>query len=94
MWLFKGKIFAFSVMSTLLLLCSLARADLPSPAGKWTTIDDQTHKSKSVTIVAPETGQTYKCSVTPSVDGKTLAVRGDMGVSLLGRTQTWQKADE
>lgn len=40
-----------------------------------------------------ETGKTYKCTITPSADGKTLAVRGYIGISLLGRTQTWVKAN-
>ncbi len=127
---------------------------LPSPAGNWTTIDDQSHKPKSVvnlyisngklygkitklykenipekgdtctkckgalkdqpliglpivqglqqqddgswsggTITDPKTGKVYKCTMTPSADGKTLKVRGYIGVSLLGRTQTWQKAN-
>ena len=43
------------------------------------------------TITDPESGETYKCTIMPSADGKTLGVRGYIGVSLLGRTQTWVK---
>ncbi len=137
-----------------LMFSGLIQAALPSPAGRWTTIDDKTHKPKSVInvfisngllygkiqkiykenvnnpqdtcvkctgalkdqpviglmilrglkansdgtwsggqITDPENGKNYKCNITPSADGKTLAVRGYVGVSLLGRTQTWQKAN-
>ncbi|MEY8759870.1 DUF2147 domain-containing protein [Chryseobacterium tongliaoense] len=43
------------------------------------------------TITDPKTGKTYKCTITRS--GDQLNVRGYLGVSLLGRTQTWQKAN-
>lgn len=41
------------------------------------------------TIVDPTTGSVYRCSLKVAGDGRTLAVRGYLGVSLLGRTQTW-----
>jgi uncharacterized protein (DUF2147 family) len=141
------------IIAILTLTFSVALA-LPSPAGNWTTIDDQSQKPKSTvnlyisngklygkitklykenipekgdtctkckgalkdqpliglpivqgltqekdgswsggTITDPKTGKTYKCTMTLSADGKTLKVRGYVGVSLLGRTQTWQKAN-
>lgn len=40
-------------------------------------------------ILDPKNGRVYKAKVTPSVDGKSLDVRGFIGVSLIGRTQTW-----
>jgi len=40
------------------------------------------------TITDPKTGKTYKCLITR--DGDKLNVRGYMGISLIGRTQTWQ----
>lgn len=40
------------------------------------------------TITDPKTGKTYKCNITR--DGDKLNVRGYMGFSLIGRTQTWQ----
>lgn len=43
------------------------------------------------TITDPKTGKTYKCTITRS--GDKLNVRGYMGVSLLGRTQVWQKVN-
>lgn len=39
------------------------------------------------TITDPKSGKTYKCTITR--DGDKLNVRGYMGFSLLGRTQTW-----
>lgn len=41
------------------------------------------------TIFDPKTGQMYRCKLTVSEDGKTMDVRGYIGISLLGRSQTW-----
>ncbi len=43
------------------------------------------------TITDPKNGKTYKCTITK--DGDKLNVRGYMGISLIGRTQTWYKVD-
>jgi uncharacterized protein (DUF2147 family) len=43
------------------------------------------------TITDPKTGKTYKCTITKS--GNKLNVRGYMGVSILGRTQIWDKVN-
>ncbi|WP_312075567.1 DUF2147 domain-containing protein [Chryseobacterium sp.] len=43
------------------------------------------------TITDPKSGKTYKCTITKS--GDKLNVRGYVGVSLLGRTQTWHKVN-
>ena len=43
------------------------------------------------TIMDPKSGKVYSVKMTPSADGKTMQVRGFMGVSLLGRTQVWQR---
>ena len=40
-------------------------------------------------ILDPKNGRVYKAKITPSKDGKSLDVRGFIGVSLIGRTQTW-----
>ncbi|SRR5690554_1482028 len=41
-------------------------------------------------ILDPNNGKLYKCSIT--LDGKDkLSVRGYVGISLLGRTQTWHR---
>ena len=42
-------------------------------------------------ITDPKNGKAYKCTVTRS--GDKLNVRGYIGFSLIGRTQTWHKAD-
>ena len=40
-------------------------------------------------ILDPKNGKTYRAKMTLSEDGKSLKVRGFIGVSLIGRTQTW-----
>lgn len=40
------------------------------------------------TIYDPENGKTYSCKIT-MVDKDKLDVRGYVGISMLGRTQTW-----
>lgn len=44
-------------------------------------------------ILDPHNGKTYKLKGTLSADGKTLNLRGYIGVSLLGRNQTWKRID-
>ena len=41
------------------------------------------------TIVEPSTGKIYKVKMTPIEGGAKLEMRGFIGFSLLGRTQTW-----
>ena len=43
------------------------------------------------TILDPETGSTYKCTVK-FVPPSSLELRGYVGFSLFGRTQTWRRA--
>jgi uncharacterized protein (DUF2147 family) len=43
------------------------------------------------TILDPESGQVYKCRLTLQDGGRKLAVRGFVGISLLGRTQVWER---
>lgn len=40
-------------------------------------------------ILDPHNGKTYSVKLTPSADGSKMEVRGYMGFSLLGRSQTW-----
>ena len=44
-------------------------------------------------ILDPHNGKTYRCKMTLSEDGKKLNVRGFIGVSLIGRTQTWLRQE-
>ena len=44
-------------------------------------------------ILDPHNGKIYSCKITPSEDGKSLNVRGFIGISLLGRTQTWLRQE-
>ena len=43
------------------------------------------------TITDPKSGKTYKCTIKR--EGDKLNVRGYVGFSLIGRTQTWQKVN-
>ncbi len=40
-------------------------------------------------ILDPKSGKKYKCSMSVKEGGKKLNVRGYVGISALGRTQTW-----
>lgn len=44
------------------------------------------------TIYDPKNGKTYSCIIKKK-DNKTLEVRGYVGISLIGRTVEWTKAD-
>lgn len=41
------------------------------------------------TILDPENGKSYKAKMALTAGGKKLNVRGFIGISLMGRTQTW-----
>lgn len=45
------------------------------------------------TIVDPKDGTVYKLKLTPVDGGKKLDVRGYVGFSLFGRTQTWVRIE-
>lgn len=42
-------------------------------------------------ILDPKTGEIYRCSLRLSPDGSVLNVRGYIGISLLGRSQSWHR---
>jgi uncharacterized protein (DUF2147 family) len=42
-------------------------------------------------ILDPDTGSVYRCKFHLDKDGTVLVVRGFIGISLLGRTQTWHR---
>jgi uncharacterized protein (DUF2147 family) len=44
-------------------------------------------------ILDPGTGAVYRCSMRLEDDGRKLIVRGYIGISLLGRSQTWLRAE-
>ncbi len=44
-------------------------------------------------ILDPDNGKTYRCKMTVSEDGRELDVRGYIGISLIGRTQTWLRVE-
>jgi uncharacterized protein (DUF2147 family) len=43
-------------------------------------------------ILDPDNGKIYRVRLRPSSDGKTMEVRGYIGLPLLGRTQVWIRA--
>lgn len=45
-------------------------------------------------ILDPKKGKTYKCKIRVIENGEKLIVRGYIGVSLLGRSQTWLRVEE
>jgi uncharacterized protein (DUF2147 family) len=42
-------------------------------------------------ILDPEEGKIYRCKLHPTDGGARLEVRGFIGISLLGRTQVWER---
>ena len=40
-------------------------------------------------ILDPKSGNIYSCEIHVAANGKTLEIRGYIGFSLFGRTQTW-----
>lgn len=50
---------------------------------------DEDSKYTGGTIYDPKNGKTYSCKMT--YKGKTLDIRGYIGISLLGRTTVWER---
>lgn len=44
-------------------------------------------------VLDPEEGKTYRGRLRLSEDGKTLVLRGYVGIPLLGRSQTWVRVE-
>lgn len=59
----------------------------------WGLSSDGIGKWSGGKIMDPENGKTYKCNIQLK-DDHELNVRGYIGFSLLGRTQTWQRLKE
>lgn len=54
-------------------------------------VKDGDTKYTDGTIYDPLNGKTYSCIIT--YKGKTLAIRGYIGISLFGRTTTWSRVE-
>jgi len=54
-------------------------------------VPDGDNKYTDGKIYDPKNGKTYSCNITHK--GKTLSIRGYVGISLLGRTTTWERAE-
>lgn len=54
-------------------------------------VKDGINKYTDGTIYDPLNGKTYSCNMT--YKGKTLAIRGYIGISLFGRTTTWSRVE-
>lgn len=67
--------------------------DKGKPIEGLTIIKNLTKKGEEYTggsIIDPQSGKEYKCSIKTNGTSK-LEVRGYVGISLIGRTQTWTK---
>lgn len=42
-------------------------------------------------VLDPANGKVYSCKLTLSPDNQSLTVRGYLGISLIGRSQTWKR---
>jgi uncharacterized protein (DUF2147 family) len=54
-------------------------------------VKDGDNKYVDGTIYDPKNGKTYSCKMT--CKGKKLDIRGYIGISLIGRTTTWERAN-
>jgi uncharacterized protein (DUF2147 family) len=54
-------------------------------------VKDGDNRYTEGTIYDPNNGKTYSCKIT--YKGKTLAIRGYIGISLFGRTTTWTRVE-
>lgn len=59
----------------------------------WDLKPDGNQEWSGGSILDPKNGKTYKCKIE-LVNDKELNVRGFIGFSLLGRTQTWYRVAE
>ncbi len=78
-------------------LCEKCKGELKNKAIQGMTIMwDMTKSGKEWSggrILDPKNGKDYKCKITLNKDGKSLDLRGYVGVPTLGRTQTWYRLD-
>lgn len=45
-------------------------------------------------ILDPDTGRTYGCTLRLTDGGRELVMRGFLGISLFGRSQTWRRIED
>lgn len=57
----------------------------------WGLLPDGDNEWDDGEIFDPQSGKTYSLKAELSDDGQTLELRGYLGLSLLGRTQTWKR---
>lgn len=78
-------------------LCEECKGELKNKPIVGMTIMKRLHRSGSEytggEILDPDEGETYKCSVRVIDGGAKLEVRGYIGISLFGRTQTWARQE-
>lgn len=58
----------------------------------WDLVKDNDGWGKGK-IMDPKTGKIYKCQIHLTDNGTKLQVRGFIGISLIGRTQTWERLE-
>ena len=77
--------------------CTDERKDQPIVGMTIITGAKQSERNKEMwdggLILDPGNGKTYKLHLTPIDGGKQLAVRGYIGMPMLGRTQTWIRVE-
>ena len=78
-------------------LCDKCKGDLKDkPVIGMTILWDLKDKGdvwKGGKILDPDNGKTYSCKMELAEEGKELNVRGFIGISLIGRTQTWYRME-
>ena len=79
-------------------ICDQCKGDLKDQKIQGMTIlwdmEQQGSKYDDGKIVDPESGKIYSTSMKVLEDGKKLEVRGYIGFSLIGRSQTWERVED
>lgn len=74
--------------------CTGARANKPLEGLQvMTGMRKDDNKFGGGEIVDPEGGGVYRCRMQLGADGRSLEVRGFIGIALLGRTQVWERVE-
>lgn len=79
-------------------ICDQCKGDLKGQKVQGMTILWDMEKQGSTyddgKIVDPESGKVYSANLKVLEDGKKLEVRGYIGFSLIGRSQTWERVED